>query len=878
MCLEVLIMFKRMKTGILLLLLPTVLLIISLGLFLTIRNEAIILNKELNDRMMMIQNEEIAYINGEIKDSLGIATDLSSFVNSSLQKVSLNVYEDTMASLIKIYPKINGMGIWFEPYAYNSNINFFAINISLVGNVIKTNYINDSNRTYNINQDTYKIAIKTNSNAFTKPRYDAVTNNYYITCFTPFYNDEQELIGCTSIEFTLTNIMRNFIETYYEEENICYILDDTGTYIASKDDSLIKNQVSIFDTSNPSYLSAIKKMYQNQIGYVMFEKEGKPYRLYYTNVTDQNWKLVTEVSEASITTSSHRLIINFTIIGILISLIILLIIYFVMTIKFEKPIYILLDEFKKIANHTYSIEIPKEMSKRKDEIGLIGSSLGTMKEQLKNYQMDLETMAEENYAFGEELKEQNDQLIKQEETIRKTLTYTNTILNTMPDLVLILGRDGLIHDCVGNTAMLLHPKDNLIGTKVVDLPYLPLQQATLTMENIEKTFQTGESQLCEIIFELETFNEYYELRTSHFIEDKLIIIGRNITSAYQKEEQIKYLNNHDQLTGLPNRKFSDELLIKLFTEKSYPISIIFANINGLKLMNASFGYSAGDQQIMDFADVIRESSINIDYVSRYDGDLFVFYLPYTDKQETHDLVERLKEQCKTKQNHGIQLSISCGYGTIYSDKDSIKDILNHIQDMVEQNRQFEEPNRREKTIDLIVSTLQEKNPREKNHSNRVAHLCKEIAKKLGLSHSVKERIYTAGLLHDIGKIGIPDHVLNKTSTLSDEEYASIRQHPEIGYRILTSAGNMNDIAEFAYTHHERWDGKGYPRGLKEQEIPLEARIIAIADTYDAMTSDRSYRKGMSKEIAIQEMLRCAGTQFESRLVDVFVNQVLTTES
>ncbi len=130
-------------------------------------------------------------------------------------------------------------------------------------------------------------------------------------------------------------------------------------------------------------------------------------------------------------------------------------------------------------------------------------------------------------------------------------------------------------------------------------------------------------------------------------------------------------------------------------------------------------------------------------------------------------------------------------------------------------------------------------------------------------------------MHDIGKIGISESILNKPGQLTAEEYAEMCNHPEIGYRILQSSENMKELAEYAYSHHEKWDGSGYPRQLKGTEIPIESRILAIVDTFDAMTSSRSYREGLPRNVAIAELIRCKNTQFDPELVDIFIEKVLS---
>ena len=173
-----------------------------------------------------------------------------------------------------------------------------------------------------------------------------------------------------------------------------------------------------------------------------------------------------------------------------------------------------------------------------------------------------------------------------------------------------------------------------------------------------------------------------------------------------------------------------------------------------------------------------------------------------------------------------------------------------------------------------MNTLYEKNPREMLHSKRVSEMCVLIAKSMNCDDDFINQIRIAGLMHDIGKIGIEENILNKEGELNDYEWCEIKKHCEIGYRILSSVNEYLEIAEFVLEHEERWDGAGYPKGLKGDQISLQARIISLADSYDAMTGSRTYKERASKEEAIEELLRCSGTQFDSEIVKVFIEKVV----
>jgi HD-GYP domain-containing protein (c-di-GMP phosphodiesterase class II) len=204
----------------------------------------------------------------------------------------------------------------------------------------------------------------------------------------------------------------------------------------------------------------------------------------------------------------------------------------------------------------------------------------------------------------------------------------------------------------------------------------------------------------------------------------------------------------------------------------------------------------------------------------------------------------------------------------------MNELLANAENHMYRHKVYERSSLRSKTIDIIMRTLFEKSNREMMHSRRVSEICRDIAAHMDFSEADVNQIKTAGLIHDIGKIGIDERILNKDERLNPDEWEQMKRHPEGGWRIVSSVSEFSDLSQFILCHHEKWDGSGYPNGLKQEEIPLEARIIAIADAYDAMTNERSYHQALSKENAIMEIRRCSGTQFDPKVVAVFINEVL----
>lgn len=351
-------------------------------------------------------------------------------------------------------------------------------------------------------------------------------------------------------------------------------------------------------------------------------------------------------------------------------------------------------------------------------------------------------------------------------------------------------------------------------------------------------------------------------------------LWRDISDRKQMEDRLEYLSYHDQLTGLYNRRFFEEELARLDVERSLPLTIVMADVNGLKLVNDSFGHTAGDELLRKVAQILRNGFRKDDIIARLGGDEFIALLPDTGTYETKQIITNIKALASKEKAGTVDISISFGYQTKTSNEEKIHDILKKAEDYMYKEKLFEGPSMRGKTINTIISALHEKNKREEQHSHRVSNLCESMGRALGLSEDEIKELKTVGLLHDIGKIAIEENILNKPGKLTEEEWEEIKRHPEIGYRILRTVNDMTEIAEHVLAHHERFDGKGYPKGLKGKQIPLQSRIIAIADSYDAMVSERSYRSALPEEIAVQELKINAGSQFDPELTKVFIEKVL----
>lgn len=350
-----------------------------------------------------------------------------------------------------------------------------------------------------------------------------------------------------------------------------------------------------------------------------------------------------------------------------------------------------------------------------------------------------------------------------------------------------------------------------------------------------------------------------------------------VSERKKAEQEIRYLSYHDYLTGLHNRRFYEEELERLDTPVNLPIALIMADVNGLKLINDSFGHAMGDELLKKAARLITEAVPESSIVARLGGDEFIVILPQTDIFQAVDVINELKAKTANDRIGAVDISISFGYEIKEMQDQDIHDIYKRAEDDMYRHKLYESASIKNKTIELIMNTLYEKSSREMLHSRRVSEICKAIAVEMGLSKDAVNQIGVAGLMHDIGKMGIDEKILNKEGFLDFEEWQEIQRHPEIGYRILSSSNEFSEMSKYVYEHHERWDGKGYPKKLKAQQISIQARIIGVADAYDAMTCDRTYRKGLSQTAAIHELKKNAGTQFDPEVTRVFVEKVLAEE-
>lgn len=352
-----------------------------------------------------------------------------------------------------------------------------------------------------------------------------------------------------------------------------------------------------------------------------------------------------------------------------------------------------------------------------------------------------------------------------------------------------------------------------------------------------------------------------------------VVTFMDITERKKADKEIKYLSYHDGLTGLYNRIFFEEELRRLDTEKNLPISIIMGDVNGLKLTNDIFGHAEGDRLLKKIAEIFIKVCRADDIIARVGGDEFVILLPNTEADQAGKMMIEIKAEFAKEQIAAIRGSIAMGSDTKLSKDQDMIIIMKNAEDNMYLEKTLNRKKINANQIKTIIDTLHGNSPRELIHSKNVSVISQTIGRAMNLTVEEIKRLKDASFLHDIGKIVLNNRLINNNDDLTENDRKEIEQHPVVGYRILHSFDDTLDLAGSVLSHHERWDGSGYPKGLKGEEIPKLARIIAVAESYDTMTNDMN-NSAMSKEEAIGEIKKQSGLHFDPEIVNVFVKIIM----
>jgi len=365
-------------------------------------------------------------------------------------------------------------------------------------------------------------------------------------------------------------------------------------------------------------------------------------------------------------------------------------------------------------------------------------------------------------------------------------------------------------------------------------------------------------------------------------------------------ERMRELAERDPLTELPNRRALDGWLERRRDAGRGPVALLVCDLDRFKRVNDELGHEAGDAALVRFAGVLRDIAGPGDLPVRLGGEEFALVLPGADEAAAFAVAERLRAST-AEAFAGDLRALTVSVGLVVASAPAPRRKL--LRDADRALRVAKRSGRdrtvvhRQETIDALLSglsdldrawsdqlgavltlaeTLDLRDDATARHSRTVGLYAEQVARELGFDAARVERVRVAGVLHDVGKVGVADATLRKAGPLDADEWAEMRRHPELGAKILANAG-LEDVAAWVLAHHERVDGSGYPAGLPAEQIPVEARILAVADAYEAMTADRPYRRALPGDRAEAELLTCAGRQFDPCVVRAFARAVLGRE-
>ena len=350
----------------------------------------------------------------------------------------------------------------------------------------------------------------------------------------------------------------------------------------------------------------------------------------------------------------------------------------------------------------------------------------------------------------------------------------------------------------------------------------------------------------------------------------VVLVFRDVTEKKEQRKKIEFLSYHDPLTGLYNRYFFEEELRRLDVPRNLPIAIIMGDVDGLKLANDIFGHAFGDLLLQRVARTIKEVCRADDIIARWGGDEFVILLPRTNITAARSIARRIQERLSREEVQTIKGSISIGCGVKTESSENIILALERAEDEMYEQKTLVRSSTHTGLLSWITETLHAKFPVEMAHAQRVSEMCLQWGKALKLDDAELKLLKEVAYYHDIGKIVLDESILLKAGVLKEEEYKEVRQHPVVGFRILNFFDDTMALAQIVLAHHERWDGLGYPKGLKGKEIPKLARMIALVESCDMMIHDMPFRRALSKGEAAAIIKKNANTQFDPELTENFL--------
>ena len=358
-------------------------------------------------------------------------------------------------------------------------------------------------------------------------------------------------------------------------------------------------------------------------------------------------------------------------------------------------------------------------------------------------------------------------------------------------------------------------------------------------------------------------------------KDILSFVSNQVAMAIkrkQDETRLQYLSFRDSLSGLYNRRYFEEEMRRMDQRRHGSVGLIVLDVDGLKLVNDMFGHDSGDKLLFNVAALLTSCFREEDVVARIGGDEYAILLHDADETIVQAACERLQKRTlmENVDNNHPPLSLSIGFAVSDDPRISMSELFKQADSNMYREKLTRGQSAHQTIVQTVLKLLEERDFITEGHGDRMQNIVASLGEKCGLTLYELNELCLFAQFHDVGKIGVMNSILLKPGKLTVEEMKEMQSHSEIGHRIARSSPDLRPIADWILKHHEWWNGEGYPLGLAGESIPLACRILAIADAYDAMTSDRPYRKAIGHDEAVAELKRYAGIQFDPELVEKFI--------
>lgn len=724
----------------------------------------------------------------------------------------------------------------------------------------------------------YIAAAEKKEGTFSEIYKHFVMDDLAVSYSYPIYGDDNILDGVLGAHLLLTDINSYLNDTIKDYNGYAIILEkNSGKLVAN---SMYKNNFAdteggdmlrydIDSIEMPDLKNAYENYKSNNSNELLYM--GKAQNLYINIKEIQSegidWVVISAIPQGILYSTAISSIIWAAVMTVILS-VIAIIIFMLVTKRLINPMHKLLQATAEFSSGDFSkrIEIVRE-----DEIGKISKGFNDLADKMQFFVNNLEAT----------VKQRTEELYQSNITLEDSKEQLRIILDTAAEGIYGIDLEGNCVFCNLSCIKLLGYKDEseLLGQNMHWKIHHTKVDGTRYSDEECRIFQAMKNSVGshvddEVFYRKDGsffYVDYYaypQIKNQEVIG--AVVTFTDITDRKRKEEEIRYLNCHDVLTGLHNRRCFEENRDKVDIASNLPLSVIFGDINGLKMTNDIFGHAAGDELIKKSAQIIVGSCKEEGLIARVGGDEFIVLLPKTTKEEAALVLSRIRNGFIGAKVEAIKCSIALGLDTKESVDSSLDEIMANAENAMYKDKSINRKTVNKGIIDTLIDTLHSRNVGEKEHSVTVAYLCEKMGNKLGLDKNEISKLKRAGYLHDIGKIVLEDEIMRKKK-LSESEQEKMRQHSVVGYRILNLFDDTLDLAEYVYGHHEKWDGSGYPRGLSGDQIPLISRIIAVVEGYERLINKLEGDKKERKAKAIQTIVNGSNIRFDPKIVEVFVN-------